>query len=82
MHYSIRPNAKHESSVRTAFLEQIAAYDHFVQIIVTRADLIDPEKAPSLENLSVPKHHHRLIDQILYTDDGGETVLYDRLNIR
>jgi hypothetical protein len=69
MQYQVTANRKHDSSMRTAFLEQIKGYEpEWITLVAGPEDLLDPEGPVSLDNLPVNGYILKLVDVVRFQD--------------
>jgi len=75
-HVQMKPNP--DTMYRTAFLEQVKAYDpNWISVVCDTFDLVDPEGPVALSNLPLNSYHLRLVDVVLWKHDGRQ--LYPEL---
>jgi hypothetical protein len=71
MYYQIETNPRHEHDKRTAFLQQLRAWDHKgVVIIVGVDDMIDPKGLIELGNFAIEPYYLTLVDRVVYVRDA------------
>lgn len=69
MLFQIQVAAKLESMYRTAFIEQVRAYDpSYVALVVGPEDLVDPDGPIALTNLPFDSYNLKLLNAIRYVD--------------
>lgn len=69
MMFHVRGSRNPDTSYRTAFLEQVRAYDpSWIGIVVEPEDLIDPEGPVAISNLPLNSYHLKLVNSVRYID--------------